>query len=130
MKYINTFEKFGDWFKKKKEIEPLNSDHTIFFPTGQYCTIESIPEIGDYVILNTKYNTSDGYSHPNEYENLIGTVSKRITWSPEHTGVLVTIHYKINNKDVFEDAYSHELECWSKNKNEIDSYLDSKKYNI
>jgi len=140
MKYINSFEKFGDWFKKNKEIE-LNtvndsdgSDH-IIFPNGQYCTVESIPEIGCYVILNIKYNPLDGYSHPNEFENVIGTVTRRIAWNPEHTGVLVTIRYKINNKAgvesvVFEDAYSHELECWSKNKNEIDSYLDSKKYNI
>ena len=52
MKYINTFEKFGDFFINKKEIEPLVID-------------EEIPIDESLVVLDEWYsNQKINYSRP------------------------------------------------------------------
>jgi hypothetical protein len=135
MKYLKTFEKFGDWFRKKKKeiIEPLKiEDESLKFPTGEICHQYDLPNEGDYVVLNTKYDEQNGFSHPDRFKDKIGViVNKTGIWNPEHTGMLVTIFYENDNKiNEDEDTYTQELECWSKSKKEVENYLNSKKYNL
>ena len=73
-----------------------------------------------------KYDVEGGFSHSNKFDDLIGVISNKIIWNPEHTGMLLEIFYD----DSKEYAYSQELECWSKDKTEIEAYLNSKNFNL
>lgn len=143
MRYLKTFEGydyynkellsdgfgFGNFFKKN---ESKIEDESLEFPTGEYCTDDDLPNKGDYVVLNTKYDVQNGFTHSDKFKDKIGVISdKTAIWNKEHTGVLVGVFYENDNK-INEDeyAYTQELECWSKNKRVIESYLNSKKYNL
>lgn len=128
-----TFEGFLDKFKKKK-LDVI--EDVLHFPTGEQFP-KDLPITGDYVIINSEYWKEDnniGFKHDDIFYNIIGKVTNLFDdvnmWNVKHTGKFIDIEFIINNKTITENAFSDELECWSKNKEELEMYLESKNYNL
>jgi hypothetical protein len=86
--------------------------------------INHLPEVGDYVIVKKRYDTTVTINgeEPKVYE--IEEIDN------EHGGS--ALRYYINNGDPYNYLILsiEKIECWSNDKEELESYLSSKKYNL
>ena len=136
MKYIKKFEKFSfPFFKKKKNEEP------IFSPINR-------PESGDYVIFDLLDYVIHGFKgddkyHKKENENVYeffkNNIGQILEIEDRNNGDCY-VKVKYDNKftgpefygdDIFEfGGWFTEIEFFSKNKEDLESIIDQKKYNL
>ena len=92
--------------------------------------LQNIPEVGDYVIANSKYTDEDSQ---NFFLNNIGKVIRNR--EIDELKRFVEVEYNNVPKNILVDNNNwlfllDEILYWSKDKNELETLLASKKYNL
>jgi len=82
------------------------------------------PELGNYVIIKRVYA-----SKSREYNNIIGKIYAKT--SEEYGSLFYYVKCKLPDGHFFNDAFHfYDFLVWSKNKKELENYLQTIKYNV
>ena len=100
--------------------------------------INFLPKVGDYIIIN-----EDSFLDARKtFKDIISTIGQIIEIKGEHGGSNTYYVIKFDNDginpefgttftvDGLKKFYISDIKCWSDTKNELEAYLDSKKYNL
>ena len=92
---------------------------------------EGEPEIGDYVIIETNDDEFKHYS--NKYIGKIIEIEKNINPNPNFPNTkrdIFRVLFKDFDNKKREMIWRYEIKYWSKNKEELETLIAAKKYNI